>query len=624
MFLISSKGLAAKRGLAGPFLSFDGRQAPAHWSSENFDCWSAGERRAPDSSTLLLGRIDNFETAREQLCLGREVAPAALYHAAVQCWGDEADKRLIGHYSAVTILGPRRLRLVRSPWTAPPLHFVARDSGIVASPILNALFATGVEREIDYEHLADQLAFDHHDLEPRGWFRGIGRVPLGTRIFVEGDRISLDRYYDPVAIPEVRFAKDDDYVAAARELLDEAARHALAGARRPAVMLSGGLDSPIVADALLRAMPGDAPLPSYTHGPIEGWDGISPPGSFGDDRPFVREFARLHPRLLPRFPDPAPAEHDYRLRELLDYTASPTANIANIGFFHNLLEAAAGDGCDTVLTGMLGNFTISLDGRWAAPEYARKMRVRALWALVSRQADGDSRSAFRRLLAEGILPNLPLPLQTRVRSLVHPALYGSIPPYALLTDAAKSAWSARSRTIAGEEIGDPAAIERSREEAIRGMWASADSGEDLDLGLERMHRITFRDVTAYRPLIEFCHGLPTDQLVRNGVSRYLARRMAKGIMPEDQRRNTSMGRHNADWHTRISTRREELARAAERIALHPQLGQIVDVPRMVALLQEWPDRTPVDPGEELPRALGLTRALTAATFVAHSERRNAF
>lgn len=85
-----------------------------------------------------------------------------------------------------------------------------------------------------------------------------------------------------------------------------------------------------------------------------------------------------------------------------------------------------------------------------------------------------------------------------------------------------------------------------------------------------------------------------------------------------------MGRHNADWHTRISTRREELTRAAERIALHPQLGQIVDVPRMVALLQEWPDRTPVDPGEELPRALGLTRALTAAAFVAHSERRNAF
>ncbi len=623
MFLISSPERNEERTSAAPAWWRETDGLPFHWSSHGFACWASDSFGKRTGLTLFFGRIDNLQECRELLALPPDTGPADTYDAALERWGDDTEQRLVGHYCAATILGEGRLRLVRSSWTAPPLHFAAQRNRVAVSPILNAIFASGFAREIDYAHLADQLAFDHHDLEPRGWFRGIGRVPLGSRIRLDGGHVSVDRYYDPVAVPSVAL-DDEACVARARELLDESARHALNQYERPAVMLSGGLDSPIVADALMRAMPSDAILPSYTRGPVAAWDGVSPPGTFGDDRPIVRAFARQHPKLQPRFPDPAAAEHDYRLRDLLDHTASPTANVANIGFYHALLEAAASDGCDGMLTGMLGNFTISLDGRWAAPEYLRAGKWRALFALLSREIEGDGRSALRRLLAEAVLPHLPSAMQARIRYLVHGSGSEAIPAYALLTRTARDDWHRRRQRAARAEGGDPTAIERNRAQAIRGMWASADSGEDLDLGLERMHRIGFRDVTAYRPLIEFCHGLPTDQFVRHGQTRYLARRLARGIMPESQRRETRMGRHNADWHARLGARREELLETTGRIAAHPQLARIVDTQRMDHLLRQGPDVTPVEASDELPRAIGLTRALTAAIFVSHAERRNDF
>ena len=186
------------------------------------------------------------------------------------------------------------------------------------------------------------------------------------------------------------------------------------------------------------------------------------------------------------------------------------------------------------------------------------------------------------------------------------------------------AWQQRARRRGSDSaLGSPT-IARSRAETIRWMWASADSAEDLDLGMERLHGVRHRDVTAYRPLFEFCHGLPADQFVRHGTDRYLARRMAEGLLPESQRMDARQGRHNIDWHVRMTRRREDLLSQIRAIAGHRELAHILDLGKMAALLEDWPDRTPSDPGEALPRMLGLTRALTAAAFVSHAERRNDF
>ena len=270
---------------------------------------------------------------------------------------------------------------------------------------------------------------------------------------------------------------------------------------------------------------------------------------------------------------------------------------------------------------MLGNFTFSLDGDWAASEYLRQGKLGRLIRLLRNPLQDDDRSFVRKLAAEALLPNFPEKTQLAIRSIFHANRFGTVPPSSPLRPAAAAAW--RKDEATGSAFEKPN-IARNQRDAIRMMWASADSGEDLDLGLERMHGIEFRDVSAYRPLIEFCHGLPVEQLRRDGRDRYLARRLAKGFMPDAQRLEQRHGRHNADWHARIMPRRDELAEQLRSIRSHSGLNELLDIDKLLALLGDWGEATPIRPEHQWPRHMALTRALTAAAFVSHAEKRNDF
>ena len=590
---------------------------PRYFSRFGTNCWGAAESR----DALFFGRLDKPEELADALGLCRKSPFADLYSAALRKWGDDADLRLVGHYCAIVCEGPERLRLVRSPWTAPPLHFAASPSLVAASPLLGALFAAGAPQRIDWEYLADQLAYDHRDCEPCGWYENIGRVPLGSRVRIDGGDWSLERYYDPVAIEPVRHATDEDYVDRAHALLRDASRFALQGVARPAMMLSGGLDSPLAANAILDVMPQEARLHSYTFGPHPDWDGWTPGTCFGEERGRVRAFAALHPRLEPHFP-PEDGGHDYRLRDLLALTHAPTANIANIGIFHPLFAAAKADGCDAMLTALHGNFTYSLVADWAAPEALAQGRWKHLKDLLP--ADKPAHSLARRILSQAVLPRFSPRLQHEVRKAFHPERFARRPLGSLLSREATEAWRKRAHSRGSLSAFDMPPTHGTRAGAIRAMWASADSGEDLDLGMERLYGMAHRDVAAYRPLFEFCHGLPTGQLHRGRTDRYLARRMAKGIMPEAQRLDLREGRHNVDWHARMTMRREGLLGICEALRGHGELSHILDLDRMTQLLTQWPEATPGDRKEQIPREMGLSRALTAATFVSHAQRRNDF
>jgi len=572
----------------------------------------------PPGASVVYGWIDNAAEIARELGLSPETGPGQLYTAALNHWGRAVDARLIGSYCAITALAGGRLRLVRSPWSAPPLHFVANAQHRMASSVLRVLFDAGHPREVDADHLIDQLLQDHHDCEPRGWYCGIGRVPLGCAVELGDKGVKLEKYYDPCSPAPVRFARDEDYLAAARELVDRAAAVALAQAKRPGIMLSGGLDSPIVAEAVVRQMPADQVLPSFTFGPHPDWQESNGAHHFGEERAFVRAFAACHRRIEPHFPSSEGHDFDYRLRDLLACTDTPTANVANVGIFHGVWEAARQHGCDTMLTADFGNFSFSAEAPWYSVEYLLRGRWSAL-AKALRGEPTDARPLPRKFAALCLLPLLPRHLRDPVRTLLAGSPADWVELASLVSKEERLRHGQRRAELPLQAGG---ARPRSRREWLRRIWASADSGEDLNHGFERLYGLRYRDVSAWRPLIEFCHGLPTDQFVRGDEHRRLARRLGAGIIPEAQRLNPRMGLHHPDWHLRLSRRREELARYAERIADHPVLGTVIDTDRLRRLLADWPAAPPSDPREAMPRAMGLTRAVTAAMFVGYAEGRN--
>lgn len=577
--------------------------------------------RGADGTLILFdGWIDDRAELAAQLGLAG-AGDAELYAAAVARWADAADARIVGHYAAVLAQPDGSLRLSRSPWSAPPLHYANGAAQAVVASVPRVLLAAGIAAELDPEKFADNLFLNLHD-EERGWYRGTARVPQGAIVRLTPGQRTLDRWYDPLALPAVRLANDAAYVDAADALLQRATRNALAGAASPAMALSGGLDSALVAAEVLRQLPAGARLPSFTFRPDAAWDDPLPPDLMGDEGPLVEAFAAMHPALDARFTRNDGIAFDHRLDELfLAIGAAPT-HLVNYYVYHGVWQGAREAGSDWLLDATLGNASISNDGRWSYVEFARRGRWRQLHRVLARRR-GDPRPLWRKLASLSLLPLLPSRVGRAVRRYRHPGrealnwLASAISP----SFACEAGVEARALSLgAVREMTQP----RSRAEAIRLEYLLADyESSDIHQGFEQLYGLRRRDVTAYRPLIEFCLGLPTDQLVRDGEERWLAKRLARGRLPEAQRLNPRYGRHDADWRVRLGRRRESLREEVERIAGDPDLAPMFDAARMRRLLDDWPEHTPAAREAWMPREVALPRAILAARFHRFVSGRNA-
>lgn len=603
---------------------YGGTAASAHGSPTNFrwlrSAWNQFGQHG-QVTALLQGWIDNAIELAHELDLAVKDT-ASVFAAALDRWGDEADAHCIGNYCAIAQLANGSLRLSRSPWDAPPLYYHANHERVVASPLHRVLFAAGAPRELDYDRIIDELAYDWRDGDEAGWYRDILQVPLGCALtFGPGGR-KLDRWYDVDELPPVRLARDDDYPQATLALLDEAAGKALAVCEQPAMALSGGLDSPLVASSMTKILPDGKRLAAVTFVPHPAWDGTEPAGTFGSELEAVRNFAAHNGRIDCHLAAPEQGGFDHRAREMFQAMDVFAPGLANVGMFHGVWAKARELGSDMLLTADLGNLTISDAGMWAFVEYARSGQWGELCRLLANRPH-DSRSFLRKLGALTLLPQLPAALRKALRGFVHPERRDMTGLFTLLSPSVRAEQRERGQLRGTRQAWDDFIFPCSRVEANR-LYAALPNGlaADVNLALEQLYGLGRRDVTAYRPLVEFCLGLPTGQFAARGQQRRLARRMAKGRLPERQRLETRQGQHNVDWHARMTPRRAELLAYAETMRGHPWLAQIADIDRMQEMLEQWPDTPDWSWERGYPRMLGLPRIALAAQFISYVEGRN--
>lgn len=550
---------------------------------------------------------------------GDAQALAALYAAALLQWGPRTDQLLIGEYAAAALNETaQHLRLSRSPLRAPPLHYHASAERIIAASVARAIFACGVEQQLDDDKLADMAGFNASN-EAQSWFRGVNRVPLGSTVEFTPADARTQRYYDIGALQPLPRMSVADSVAQAQALLAEGTRAALAGSKRPAVMLSGGLDSSLVAVKALEVMPSEAPLNAYTFVPEAGWGDYRFRGKFADEGPFVAAFCQLHPRIVSHFYDNAGRGLDTRLTDLFFAIGGAPQGLANLTPYHALWEAARADGCDRVLLGEFGNLTASADGSWAYSEYLITLRWRQLYSAL-RNAPEDDRSLLRRFMALAVGPFLPDSLwhwQRARRGFNN--LYHAASPLRR-SYAERSGAAARSRAA---QLPNARFPRRDRLGELKEVHTNA-WGEfsDIYAGFTQIHGLEQRDPTAYRPFFEFCAGLPSDRFLRDGRERWLAREMLRGQMPEDQRLTNRTGRHGADWHVKLSRQREQLLREVERFAKVPRLAEMLDLDRARAALEDWPETGEMSDEQRMLCEVALPRTIMAARFINYVEGRN--
>lgn len=537
---------------------------------------------------LFLGWIDNIDELRAELGLNGSVEQ--VYGAAVDRWGQDADRHVVGEYAALMAQPDGAIRLSRSPWCSFPLLFHHGPHGFMACSIPRPMFAAGLDKRLRQDAVERLVAFEF-SCGDHGQFEGLEVVPGGRILTVTQRGWTTHEWYDPLAIPEIRFKRDEDYVEAANAMLAEAVGKALRVASKPAVTLSGGLDSSIVADEMLRQMPPGQRLTSITFVPIAEWDGRTLPSLFGDDGPNVREFLRTHDRIDPIFVDNR--DFDFLSFSNEQFMGSDCGLPGRVmGLVHTGVQVAARDaGCDWLFSAGMGNLTFSQEAPWAPAEFFRTLRWRQLYRTLGARLD-DPRPMWRRFVAMGLLPNLPEQLRWKIRDLVHRGERTEATTNPYLDPDGPLAAKLQLRN-ANQNITD-LDFYTSRERLIRNAydvwWRDGESG----LGVQQVFGVRGRDVLSYRPFIELCLGMPTEQFTRNGERRRLARRMGIGRLPEAQRTEVRHGDHLVDWHARMTPMVPQLREEVRQIAEHPQLGELLDTAAMLRDLDNWPAEAPTD------------------------------
>ena len=569
--------------------------------------------RSPSGRLVLFnGWFDNAaQLARELDVTASD--PAIVYGAAVDAWGDHAEQRIIGKYCAIMAAGDRgAVRLARSPLRAPPLHYFFNDEAVGAASVPRALHLMGIEPRLNLRKLADNLYFNL--TEDEGFYEGSYRVGTGEVVWLDGARRTSHRWFDPLAVPALPPASLTELVEEADRLLTEAGQACIAGSNQPGIQLSGGLDSTNVAARVLRGLDESKRLKSFTFLPLPEWPDTETAQYFTNERSRVEAFVAMHPRIDPYFTHNPDGAFDDRLDQMFLLTGTGQGSMPVGHAYHGIYALGREQGCDLFLSSDLGNATFSQSGEWSFAENFRNGHWRTMVRDIT-SLTGSERPLLRRILSLAVVPSLPLPAWR-----LWQRLKGEDPhPRNLDTAMLRPEAVARFDTIERARAAG-VSYERDfhgyRHELIANQFCRDDiESADVLQGLEQMYGIRTRDVPAWRPFVEFCLGLPTGIFMRDGQTRWLARELGKGLMPEALRTERRFGFQGADWHLRMTPK---LAQIRSDIALAreiPELDDLLDLDRMERLVNDWPTSADFDPEAFQAFAYALPRAVATIRYV---------
>lgn len=247
----------------GLWLSEDGLVGLGHRRLAIVDLTEAGRQpMASQDGRLLLnfnGEIYNHHALRDELrALGwtfQSASDTEVLLAAYQHWGEAALDRLTGQYAFVIYdREARTLFAARDRAGEKPFFYRHGERGFAFASELKALLAhPEMPREADPEALDHYLAYGY---VPRQlcMLKGYAKLPAGHKLRYDlaEDRLEVLPYWTLPRWDESRRQPIDELVEEFEPLLDRAVGRQLLADVPVGILLSGGLDSSLIAATALR------------------------------------------------------------------------------------------------------------------------------------------------------------------------------------------------------------------------------------------------------------------------------------------------------------------------------------------------------------------------------------
>jgi len=560
------------------------------------------------------GRLDGRASLARALDLDHAdgLPDGLLACRAVERWGEEAPRRLLGDFSlAAWHDGERRLMLAGDPLGMRTVYYCQQGDLVLFSTTLRGLLALPqVSRAIDEHFVVDYLTLNVGDTDAT-FYREIRRVVPGTSLVMtpEQSRTVTCHRFDPEH--RIRLKDDRAYVEAARELLDQAVRDRMRAVGPVPISASGGLDSVCVA---VSARAQGQPVTLLTAVPDPSVPAFQARSGYADERVLVEALVGALPGLSAEF-HPPPPDTDWNPDSLALVTAggTPYRGSAHFSWFEGVSRRAVALGAGSVLTGQLGNLTLTWDGLLSLPALARQGQ----WLRLARELVLGSGGHPRRL-AGLIKRNLIRPGRgARYRS---DDLMAFSPVRPDILEEFKVSERLRQQ---GNDPGFtfPGNSRQVRIHKIirnRCFWRA-----DILSATRSLHGLNFTGPLTDVRLITFCLAIPEDQYLRDGTTRFLARRLLRAAgVPPAVTDNPRRGPQHPEWFAHLTQVRPSLPAQIERLRRSPTARRLIDLERLDHLLAHWPADAAAAQPQRLTYNSLLNSALNIGTFLAWVEKTN--
>ena len=160
--------------------------------------------------------------------------------------GEKMLPRLRGMFAfALWNARTRELFLARDPIGVKPLYFAERDGCIAFASEAKALFALGVEREIDCVALDQALAYRYVPA-PRSGFRDVEKLPPGHCAWAKDGALEYKRWWTLSRQTDIAKSTPESASGEALQHIESATRRRLIADVPLGFWLSGGIDSALV------------------------------------------------------------------------------------------------------------------------------------------------------------------------------------------------------------------------------------------------------------------------------------------------------------------------------------------------------------------------------------------
>ena len=501
---------------------------------------------------------------RKELISLLDAAPAepdgTLMYLAYKKWGIDCLKHFRGLFSmAVYDQKAGTLFLATDQTASRCLYYYKTEDFVCFSTLLEPIRQVCPGLSVNENYLKDFLTAPGllpNIVPTETPYTGVYKINPGCYMSITQDSITEHSYWTPFLHKKRRHFTAKAYGKAFRSLYTECVKDALHTDGEVGISLSSGLDSASVgALAASLLQPNDKKLFTYTYVPYETPEADKNNFRVHDETGDVMKITQMYPNMVPHFLNNHGANCLGFLEDGIKIMEIPFKAFVNLPSLYEVYAQAQKDNCKIVLTGQVGNGTVSHGtiNDVLFNEYQK-------WHFLRFLFDLNRHAKTLRISRKKALKDCIRRYKQANKLYKHQEPVDLVPDNPYLTPAIMNDYPFKERYHAGE-IYSLENIPMNKEEHLQFLYKKAlytYLGE-LDTKLGLATGVVLRDPTRDIRILEFCAALPYHIYAYHGTPRWLIRGPLADYLPKDLVDDwLRHGIQNSDWLLRIKRDQEKI------------------------------------------------------------------